>query len=189
MFTLPQMSGLYLLVYRSLVKEPTDILKLTIWKCNEFIGGKTVCSEESPGVLGLDNNNIDDNDNGDFFGIKDTKKFWKKILVLSTTIPIKIILQLIKTSKRIIACLDVRTRNSVITKGDQYDIRESINNDNNAIDVNNNIKVTRKIRNFGKPVDLAPLNVAGEYFRLEADKVSINSDAVYAIEKYLNNGW
>ncbi|CAJ0836576.1 7404_t:CDS:2 [Entrophospora sp. SA101] len=111
-------------------------------------------SEESPGVLGLDNNNIDDNDNGDFFGIK-----------------------------------DVRTRNSVITKGDQYDIRESINNDNNAIDVNNNIKVTRKIRNFGKPVDLAPLNVAGEYFRLEADKVSINSDAVYAIEKYLNNGW
>nr|CAG8538672.1 15392_t:CDS:2 [Entrophospora candida] len=73
----------------------------------------------------------------------------------------------------------------IITKGDQYDVRESINNDNNAIDVNNNIKVTRKIRNFGKPVDLAqsvfvPLTIGG--------KVSISSDAVYAIEKYLNNG-
>ncbi|CAJ0631549.1 11708_t:CDS:2 [Entrophospora sp. SA101] len=142
-------------------------------------------SEESPGVLGLDNNNIDDNDNGDFFGIKEGFiSSIQKDNIFCTQLHLeksdKIGLKILK---------NVRTRNSVITKGDQYDIRESINNDNNAIDVNNNIKVTRKIRNFGKPVDLAPLNVAGEYFRLEADKVSINSDAVYAIEKYLNNGW
>ncbi|CAG8702123.1 11363_t:CDS:1, partial [Ambispora leptoticha] len=32
------------------------------------------------------------------------------------------------------------------------------------------------------------LEVAGEYFRSGADKVSIGSDAVYAVEKYLKNG-
>nr|CAG8619805.1 6959_t:CDS:2 [Entrophospora candida] len=156
-------------------------------------------------------------------------------------------------TKRIIACLDVRTNDQgdlVVTKGDQYDVREDIDNDNNVIDVNNNIKVTRRVRNLGKPVDLArryfeegadeitflnitsyrnfplsdlpmleilrktsetvfvpltigggirdftdpdgkfhsALDVAGEYFRSGADKVSIGSDAVYAVEKYLKNG-
>jgi glutamine amidotransferase/cyclase len=143
-------------------------------------------------------------------------------------------------TKRIIACLDVRTNDQgdlVVTKGDQYDVRErSTNNDG-------------QIRNLGKPVDLArryfdegadeitflnitsfrncpltdlpmleilkrtseivfvpltigggirdvvdpdgkfhsALEVAGEYFRSGADKVSIGSDAVYAVEKYLAN--
>ncbi|GBB97919.1 hypothetical protein RclHR1_00310047 [Rhizophagus clarus] len=146
-------------------------------------------------------------------------------------------------TKRIIACLDVRTNDQgdlVVTKGDQYDVRErSTNNDINC----------GQIRNLGKPVELArryfdegadeitflnitsfrncplsdlpmlqilkltsetvfvpltigggirdvidpdgkfhsALEVAGEYFRSGADKVSIGSDAVYAVEKYLAN--
>ncbi|KAJ2702552.1 Histidine biosynthesis bifunctional protein hisB [Coemansia sp. IMI 203386] len=137
-------------------------------------------------------------------------------------------------SVRVIACLDVRTNDSgdlVVTKGDQYDVREN----------------SGEVRNLGKPVDLAaryftegadeitflnitsfrdcpfadtpmlevlrqtsrrvfvPLtigggvrdvaepdgsrvwpavDVAGEYFRSGADKVSIGSDAVYAAERY-----
>lgn len=143
-------------------------------------------------------------------------------------------------TKRIIACLDVRTNDSgdlVVTKGDQYDVREKTSDGND-------------VRNLGKPVDLAkryfeegadevtflnitsfrncplgdlpmlevlkrtsetvfvPLTigggirdvvdpdgtihpafeVAGEYFRSGADKVSIGSDAVYAAEKYLTEG-
>ncbi|KAI9272747.1 hypothetical protein BDA99DRAFT_556352 [Phascolomyces articulosus] len=143
-----------------------------------------------------------------------------------------------RLTKRIIACLDVRSNDNgdlVVTKGDQYDVREKEGND---------------VRNLGKPVDLArryfeegadevtflnitsfrncplgdlpmlevlkrtsetvfvPLTigggirdvtdpdgtvhpafeVAGEYFRSGADKVSIGSDAVYAVEKYLANG-
>ncbi|KAI8366062.1 uncharacterized protein BYT42DRAFT_540679 [Radiomyces spectabilis] len=143
-------------------------------------------------------------------------------------------------TKRIIACLDVRTNDNgdlVVTKGDQYDVREKTAEGND-------------VRNLGKPVDLArryfeegadevtflnitsfrncplgdlpmlevlkrtsetvfvPLTigggirdvvdpdgtvhpafeVAGEYFRSGADKVSIGSDAVYATEKYLANG-
>lgn len=143
-------------------------------------------------------------------------------------------------TKRIIACLDVRTNDKgdlVVTKGDQYDVREKTAEGND-------------VRNLGKPVDLArryfeegadevtflnitsfrncplgdlpmlevlrrasetvfvPLTigggirdvvdpdgtlhpafeVAGEYFRSGADKVSIGSDAVYAVEKYLANG-
>jgi glutamine amidotransferase/cyclase len=138
-------------------------------------------------------------------------------------------------SKRIIACLDVRTNDHgdlVVTKGDQYDVRETAGN----------------VRNLGKPVELAsryynegadeitflnitsfrsmvlednlmlqvlrstsknvfvPLTigggirdikkengevisaveVAGEYFRSGADKVSIGSEAVYIAERYLN---
>ncbi|ORX47738.1 imidazole glycerol phosphate synthase HisHF [Hesseltinella vesiculosa] len=142
-------------------------------------------------------------------------------------------------TKRIIACLDVRANDRgdlVVTKGDQYDVREK-DGDND-------------VRNLGKPVDLAkryfeegadevtflnitsfrncplvdmpmlevlqrtsetvfvPLTigggirdvvdpdgtvhpafeVAGEYFRSGADKVSIGSDAVYAAEKYYAQG-
>lgn len=139
-------------------------------------------------------------------------------------------------AKRIIACLDVRTNDAgdlVVTKGDQYDVREQ-----------------GEVRNLGKPVDLASryygegadeitflnitafrdfpledqpmlevlrrtsekvfvpltigggireftdstgryysaLDVAAEYFRSGADKVSIGSDAVYAVEACLREG-
>ena len=141
-----------------------------------------------------------------------------------------------RLAKRVIACLDVRTNDQgdlVVTKGDQYDVREDGN-----------------VRNLGKPVDLAkryyeegadeitflnitgfrdfpledmpmlevlrqtsknvfvPLTIGGgikdytdkngrtysalevatEYFRSGADKVSIGSDAVMIAEEYLETG-
>jgi imidazole glycerol-phosphate synthase len=141
-----------------------------------------------------------------------------------------------RLAKRLIACLDVRTNDAgdlVVTKGDQYDVREK-----------------GEVRNLGKPVDLArryfeegadeiaflnitgfrdfplkdqpmlevlrrtsenvfvpltigggireytdsegrhhsALKVAAEYFRSGADKISIGSDAVYAVEEYLKTG-
>lgn len=142
-------------------------------------------------------------------------------------------------AKRVIACLDVRTNDTgdlVVTKGDQYDVREQSS--------------AREVRNLGKPVELAgryfkdgadevtflnitgfrdfplgdmpmlevlqrtseqvfvPLTVGGgisdftdvhgrfysclevasEYFRSGADKISIGSDAVYAAEEYIRSG-
>ncbi len=139
-------------------------------------------------------------------------------------------------AKRIIACLDVRTNDAgdlVVTKGDQYDVREA-----------------GEVRNLGKPVDLASryyeegadeitflnitafrdfpladqpmlevlrrtservfvpltigggiraftdaegrhysaLDVADEYFRSGADKISIGSDAVEAVQAYRARG-
>jgi len=141
-----------------------------------------------------------------------------------------------KLAKRIIACLDVRTNDRgdlVVTKGDQYDVREK-----------------GEVRNLGLPVDLArryfeegadeitflnitgfrdfpmkdqpmlevlmktsenvfvpltigggireytdsngkywsALDVASEYFRSGADKISIGSDAVYIVEEFLQTG-
>jgi glutamine amidotransferase/cyclase len=141
-----------------------------------------------------------------------------------------------RLAKRIVACLDVRANDDgdlVVTKGDQYDVRES-----------------GLVRNLGKPVDLAKryyqegadeiaflnitgfrdfpledmpmievlkqtskhvfvpltigggirdyvdrngkaysaLQVAAEYFRSGADKISIGSDAVFIAEAYLNSG-
>ena len=141
-----------------------------------------------------------------------------------------------KLAKRIIACLDVRTNDQgdlVVTKGDQYDVREE-----------------GEVRNLGRPVELArryfeegadeitflnitgfrdfpmkdqpmlevlqktsenvfvplaigggireftdsngkyysALDVASEYFRSGADKISIGSDAVYIVEEYLQTG-
>ncbi|MBW2108847.1 MAG: imidazole glycerol phosphate synthase subunit HisF [Deltaproteobacteria bacterium] len=141
-----------------------------------------------------------------------------------------------RLAKRIIACLDVRANDQgdlVVTKGDQYDVREQ-----------------GAVRNLGKPVDLArqyydqgadeitflnitgfrdfpledmpmlevlkqtsrhvfvpltigggirdytdkdgrrysALEVAAEYFRSGADKVSIGSDAVDIAEAYLKTG-
>ena len=141
-----------------------------------------------------------------------------------------------KIAKRIIACLDVRTNDAgdlVVTKGDQYDVREE-----------------GEVRNLGKPVELArryydegadevtflnitafrafpledqpmievlrqtsenvfvpltigggireftdsegkfytALDVAAEYFRSGADKISIGSDAVHTVEAYLETG-
>ncbi|WP_457553648.1 imidazole glycerol phosphate synthase subunit HisF [Desulfobacula sp.] len=139
-------------------------------------------------------------------------------------------------SKRIIACLDVRANDTgdlVVTKGDQYDVREQ-----------------GDVRNMGKPVTLArryykegadeitflnitgfrdfplkdmpmlsvleqtsknvfvpltigggiknytdnkgktytALDVAAQYFRSGADKISIGSDAVYIAKEYLRTG-
>jgi glutamine amidotransferase/cyclase len=141
-----------------------------------------------------------------------------------------------RLAKRIIACLDVRANDQgdlVVTKGDQYDVREAGN-----------------VRNLGKPVALAgryyregadeitflnitgfrdfpledmpmiavlketsksvfvpltigggirdyqdkngrkytALEVAAEYFRSGADKISIGSDAVLIVEEYLKTG-
>ncbi len=141
-----------------------------------------------------------------------------------------------RLAKRIVACLDVRTNDEgdlVVTKGDQYDVRER-----------------GRVRNLGKPVELArryytegadeitflnitgfrdfplkdlpmlevlrltsqnvfvpltigggirdfmdrdgrfysALEVAAEYFRSGADKVSIGSDAVLIAEEYLRTG-
>jgi len=141
-----------------------------------------------------------------------------------------------RLAKRIIACLDVRANDEgdlVVTKGDQYDVREE-----------------GQVRNLGKPVELArryfeegadeitflnitgfrdfpledqpmlevlrltsekvfvpltigggireykdadgkyysALDVASEYFRSGADKISIGSDAVYAVEEYRRLG-
>jgi len=141
-----------------------------------------------------------------------------------------------KLAKRIIACLDVRANDRgdlVVTKGDQYDVREN-----------------GEVRNLGKPVELATryyqegadeitflnitgfrdfpledmpmlevlkqtsenvfvpltigggirnytdkngrtykaLEVASEYFRSGADKVSIGSDAVLIVEESLRTG-
>ena len=140
-------------------------------------------------------------------------------------------------AKRVIACLDVRSNDAgdvVVTKGDQYDVRET----------------GGEVRNLGKPVELArryyeegadeitflnitafrgfplsdqpmlevlqrtsenvfvpltigggiraftddegrahsALDVAGEYFRSGADKVSIGSDAVYTAEQVRARG-
>ena len=141
-----------------------------------------------------------------------------------------------KLAKRIVACLDVRSNDQgdlVVTKGDQYDVREK-----------------GSVRNLGKPVELAKryydegadeitflnitgfrdfpledlpmldvlqntsqnvfvpltigggirdytdkngkyysaLQVAAEYFRSGADKISIGSDAVLIAEDYLESG-
>ncbi len=139
-------------------------------------------------------------------------------------------------ARRIVACLDVRANDNgdlVVTKGDQYDVREE-----------------GEVRNLGKPVELAKryyeegadeitflnitgfrdfpmedqpmievlrrtsenvfvplcigggireftdangkeytaLDVATEYFRSGADKISIGSDAVYTVEEFLETG-
>lgn len=141
-----------------------------------------------------------------------------------------------KLAKRIIACLDVRSNDRgdlVVTKGDQYDVRED-----------------GDVRNLGKPVELArryyeegadeitflnitgfrdfpledmpmidvlkrtsenvfvpltigggirdftdkngkkytALEVAAEYFRSGADKISIGSDSVLIVEAFLKTG-
>ena len=58
-----------------------------------------------------------------------------------------------KLAKRIIACLDVRANDDgdlVVTKGDQYDVREG-----------------GEVRNLGKPVALA-----GQYYRDGADEIT-----------------
>lgn len=151
-------------------------------------------------------------------------------------------------TKRIVACMDVRANDQgdlVVTKGDQYDVREK------APESSSTATTGGAVRNLGKPVDLAhkyyesgadelcllnitsfrqspltdqpmlavvraaaervfvpltigggikdtidpdgtphpALEVAGAYFRAGADKVSIGSDAVYAVERLREAGW
>ncbi|KAF8846319.1 hypothetical protein BDN67DRAFT_940054 [Paxillus ammoniavirescens] len=151
-------------------------------------------------------------------------------------------------TKRIIACMDVRANDEgdlVVTKGDQYDVREKADPSNLTSTDTATLKTAGAVRNLGKPVALAdkyyasgadelcllnitsfrnsPLHdqpmlavvraaaekvfvpltigggikdtvdpdgtkrsaveVAGAYFRAGADKVSIGSEAVHAVEK------
>ena len=151
-------------------------------------------------------------------------------------------------TKRIIACMDVRANDEgdlVVTKGDQYDVREKSIPSTSSSYSSTTVKTAGAVRNLGKPVALAaryfesgadelcllnitsfrhsplqdqpmlavvraaaecvfvPLTigggikdtvdpdgtkrtaveVAGAYFRVGADKVSIGSEAVYAVEK------
>ncbi len=166
-------------------------------------------------------------------GLKILKNFIEEN---SSPVMPEIVLKKTKLAKRIVACLDVRANDEgdlVVTKGDQYDVREK-----------------GRVRNLGKPVELAEryyregadeitflnitgfrdfplkdipmlevlretsknvfvpltigggirdftdrdgrhysaLEVASEYFRSGADKVSIGSDAVLIVEKYLSTG-
>ncbi|KAF7587576.1 Histidine biosynthesis bifunctional protein hisB [Aspergillus hancockii] len=62
-------------------------------------------------------------------------------------------------TRRVIACLDVRTNDSgdlVVTKGDQYDVREKDGVDSGG-----------QVRNLGKPVDMAK-----KYYEQGADEVT-----------------
>ena len=155
-------------------------------------------------------------------------------------------------AKRVIACLDVRANDAgdlVVTKGDQYDVRESASSASNGAGASTS-GGSGDVRNLGKPVDLAAryytegadevtflnitgfretpladlpmlavlraaservfvpltvgggireatdpdgtrhsaLEVAAEYFRSGADKVSIGGDAVEAALKFYENG-
>ena len=62
-------------------------------------------------------------------------------------------------TRRIIACLDVRTNDNgdlVVTKGDQYDVREK-----------SGVNAGGQVRNLGKPVDMAK-----KYYEQGADEVT-----------------
>lgn len=66
-----------------------------------------------------------------------------------------------KLAKRVIACLDVRANDQgdlVVTKGDQYDVRESADTASPG---------GRPVRNLGKPVELAR-----RYYREGADEIT-----------------
>lgn len=79
-------------------------------------------------------------------------------------------------SKRIIACLDVRCNDAgdlVVTKGDQYDVREeeektdAVGQRADAGGVGDGFANKGKVRNLGKPVELA-----SRYYREGADEVT-----------------
>ncbi|KAI8824323.1 uncharacterized protein EV422DRAFT_316718 [Fimicolochytrium jonesii] len=62
-------------------------------------------------------------------------------------------------TRRIVACLDVRANDDgdlVVTKGDQYDVREQLNDGTGS-----------RVRNLGRPVDLAR-----SYFEQGADEIT-----------------
>jgi len=141
-----------------------------------------------------------------------------------------------RLTKRVIACLDVRTNDAgelVVTKGDRYDVREAgeVRNlgdpaalarryyeegadeitflnitgfrqppleDLPMLDVlrrtSRDVFVPLTIGGGIRPTtdaagrERSALEVAGEYFRSGADKVSIGSDAVAIVEAYLASG-
>ncbi|KAJ6113737.1 histidine biosynthesis bifunctional protein hisB [Penicillium sp. IBT 18751x] len=62
-------------------------------------------------------------------------------------------------TRRVIACLDVRTNDNgdlVVTKGDQYDVREK-----------SGVEASGQVRNLGKPVDMAK-----RYYEQGADEIT-----------------
>lgn len=66
-------------------------------------------------------------------------------------------------TRRVIACLDVRTNDAgdlVVTKGDQYDVREKS-------DTNGTTTTGGQVRNLGKPVDMAK-----RYYEQGADEIT-----------------
>ncbi|XP_064937980.1 imidazole glycerol phosphate synthase hisHF, chloroplastic-like isoform X2 [Musa acuminata AAA Group] len=100
-------------------------------------------------------------------------------------------------AKRVIACLDVRANDKgdlVVTKGDQYDVREHSDEHQVLRYTSENVFVPLTvgggIRDFtdGNGRYYSSLEVASEYFRSGADKISIGSDAVFAAEEYLKTG-
>lgn len=139
-------------------------------------------------------------------------------------------------AKRIIACLDVRTNDQgdlVVTKGDQYDVREEGNVRNLGMPVQlagryyeqgadeitflnitgfrdfplKDMPMLEVLENTSKNVFVpltigggirdykdkdgqtyCALEVASEYFRSGADKISIGSDAVLIVEEVLKTG-
>jgi glutamine amidotransferase/cyclase len=141
-----------------------------------------------------------------------------------------------KLARRIIACLDVRADDQgrlVVTKGDQYDVREngSIRDMGDPVDLARSyyeqgadeiafLNITgfrdfpledmpmldvlrRTSRHVFVPLTIgggirsytdennrhwSSLEVAAEYFRSGADKISIGSDAVYIAEQYIRSG-
>ena len=141
-----------------------------------------------------------------------------------------------RLAKRIISCLDVRTNDRgdlVVTKGDQYDVREkgAVRNLGLPVDLARRyyqegtdeitflnitgfrdfpledmpmLEVLRRTsRNVFVPLTIgggirdyrdkdgrtySALEVAAEYFRSGADKISIGSDAVMVVEDYLKTG-
>lgn len=69
-------------------------------------------------------------------------------------------------AKRVIACMDVRTNDDgdlVVTKGDQYDVREKVTTAANDLTTT---KTGGAVRNLGKPVALA-----AKYFSEGADEI------------------
>ena len=71
--------------------------------------------------------------------------------------------------KRIVACLDVRENDDgdlVVTKGDQYDVRENNNNNNNSSSSSSSSGSKGEVRNLGKPVALCT-----RYYDEGADEV------------------
>ncbi|EOY31001.1 His hf isoform 5, partial [Theobroma cacao] len=120
-----------------------------------------------------------------------------------------------KLAKRVIACLDVRTNDKgdlVVTKGDQYDVREHTK-ENEVRNLGKPVELAgqyykdgadevlrRTSENVFVPLTVgggirdftdangrhySSLEVASEYFRSGADKISIGSDAVHAAEEYM----
>ncbi|XP_066354018.1 imidazole glycerol phosphate synthase hisHF, chloroplastic-like isoform X2 [Miscanthus floridulus] len=123
-----------------------------------------------------------------------------------------------KLAKRVIACLDVRSNDKgdlVVTKGDQYNVRDHTSSkevsflnitgfrdfplgDLPMLEVLRcasekvfvPLTVGGGIRDFtdANGRSYSSLEVASEYFRSGADKISIGSDAVYAAEAFLQTG-